>query len=213
MSDERELAHASDGAGAPDTTPPPEGDFGRLAQAVVDASAATTWKEAVLEWQVSGCAEDGDAEGVCVCGHRHLRYLFEIWNPVTQRTLFPIGSVCIRRFDRADLVRETAVLRQLMRLAGEAVRLGSGGVVGIKDGLVSRALIDRMHDQGAFGDDAQGQRDFERLRRLFGARRLDDGARREAASIVSRRVNPYLFDFWGRTRAGGYGAEPPRSRA
>ena len=89
-----------------------------------------------------------------------------------------------------------------MRLADEAARLGRGRVVGIKSGLFSRALIDHLHDEGAFGEnDRWGRnRDHGRLRELFDARHFDDEDEREAEAIIRRCVYPWLRGFWQRTR-------------
>ena len=39
----------------------------------------------------------------CVCIKEHIRYLYTIRNELTGRTIYPIGSSCIKKFHRNDM--------------------------------------------------------------------------------------------------------------
>ena len=53
-------------------------NFGALRRAVIEASLADRWAQAVEEWQVVCVEEDPHATGICVCGKTGLVYLYTI---------------------------------------------------------------------------------------------------------------------------------------
>lgn len=42
----------------------------------------------------------------CICGKCHLRWLYTLENKITGKRLFPVGSQCIKRFQREDLNKQ-----------------------------------------------------------------------------------------------------------
>ena len=90
--------------------------YQNLIQCVLDNSEADIWESAVLEWEVYDCEEDETLESSCICGKESLRYLFTIRNALNGNMLYPIGSSCIRKFERDDLDEEVAVKEQLFKL-------------------------------------------------------------------------------------------------
>ena len=87
-----------------------------LIQRVLDESESNTWNEAVLEWVIDDCEEDNSLQSSCICGKEELRYLFTIRNVRNGNTLFPIGSSCIKKFDRDDLNEEVSIQEKLFKL-------------------------------------------------------------------------------------------------
>ena len=90
--------------------------YRNLIQRVIDNSDAPDWEDAVLEWEVYDCEEDETLQSSCICGKEELRYLFTIRNTLNGNMLYPIGSSCIRKFERDDLDEEVAVKEQLFKL-------------------------------------------------------------------------------------------------
>ena len=80
--------------------------YENLIKVVIDASVADTWELAVLEWEIYDCEEDENLSSRCVCKHEGLRYLYTIRNVKNGNKLFPIGSTCIKKFEREDLNEE-----------------------------------------------------------------------------------------------------------
>lgn len=82
----------------------------------MDNSRERTWEEAVSEWKITDCVKDDSRSESCICGKEELRYLYEIHNVVTDQYLYPIGSSCIRMFEREDLQEETSVAEGMFKL-------------------------------------------------------------------------------------------------
>ena len=101
-----------------------------LIKTVIEKSVNKSWNTAVLEWEIDDVIEDEDNESSCICGKENIRYLFTIKNINNQNTLFPIGSSCIKKFDREDLNELTSVNEKLFKLfhavkANEFITLNS----------------------------------------------------------------------------------------
>ncbi|WP_169008381.1 hypothetical protein [Faecalispora jeddahensis] len=90
--------------------------YRNLIETVLRYSDATEWKAAVLEWCIDDVEEDETLSESCICGKENLRFLFTIRNTVNGQTLYPIGSSCIKKFERSDLDEEVAVKEQLFKL-------------------------------------------------------------------------------------------------
>ena len=87
-----------------------------LIKDVMDNSDSNDWDSAVTEWEISDVEEDELLEESCICGKEHLRYLFTIENQLNGNVLYPIGSSCIKKFERDDLKYEVGVKEQLFKL-------------------------------------------------------------------------------------------------
>lgn len=66
--------------------------YRNLIQRVIDNSEASTWENAVLEWEIFDCEEDETLESSCICGKEELRYLFTIRNTTNGNVIYPIGN-------------------------------------------------------------------------------------------------------------------------
>lgn len=78
--------------------------FIELGKKVVEHSEGDIFEEARYEWDITGSSKALiGQEQTCVCGKKHLLYLFEITNRNTNKTLFPIGSECIKKFENGVL--------------------------------------------------------------------------------------------------------------
>lgn len=87
-----------------------------LIQTVLDNSVGETWNKAVYEWEIVDCIEDDFNESTCICGKENIKYLFRIRNTKNNNELFPIGSSCIKKFNRDDLNELTSVKEKLFQL-------------------------------------------------------------------------------------------------
>jgi hypothetical protein len=126
--------------------------FENLRAAVVDASEADNWSDAVGEWYVSSCEIDDDCEETCICGQENLRYLYTIRNRLNGNVLYPIGSRCIKRFENPDMDEDAEYLRRLEMLD----EMGKHGIwesdwSELKP-LLSRGTIEWLYSMGALED-------------------------------------------------------------
>ena len=122
--------------------------FEILKARVLVASSSQVWEEAVMEWSLTNFAIDPSAGAVCVCSQQGLKYLHEITNQKTGRSLFPIGSRCIAHFGREDLEREVVLRDAMMKLWEKLDVVPKGHSIDI--GLFSRKLLAYFFQKGAF---------------------------------------------------------------
>ena len=161
-------------------------NFQTLRRVVVNASRASHWDQAVLEWQVMGVKEDPASSGTCVCGKRGLRYLYEIYNRQTTHTLLPIGSSCVEMFGLDELDMSVAELRRLfdLRSAYESHRW-----VPFTSDFFSRATLTDLWENDAFPPNRfngqNGKNDYRFLMRMFNMRRAPtDGENRKIRALL-----------------------------
>lgn len=182
----------------------PKGALTPLFNEVISKSESDAWEEAVLEWDIVSEREDEDRVESCVCGHEHLRYLFTIRNRYTGKEIYPIGSTCIRKFERNDLNEDLECRKQALRLMREAERLakeqGKGKCVEIDSGFFSRKLIYYLFEQDAFrrGGRSFGDadRDYGFMYDMFNKRTLSDEQRERTREIIRDYVYPWLRNLY-----------------
>jgi hypothetical protein len=170
--------------------------YENLMQHVIDSSEASDWGNAVLEWEVFDCEEDETLQSSCICGKENLRYLFTIRNAKNDHTLYPIGSSCIKKFERKDLNEDVSIKEQLFKLLHAIER---NEFITLSSDLFSRKLLDYFYDQGVFqANSYNGFRprvDYDFLMRMFNKRDKDSISpqqRRKIAAIIMNSIRPYL---------------------
>jgi hypothetical protein len=62
--------------------------------------------KAAQEWSMVG--HDVVPDETCICGKKHLSLVFRLRNHLNGNTLYPVGSKCIHKFGRVDLVQAAA---------------------------------------------------------------------------------------------------------
>lgn len=90
--------------------------FDKLVNTVIEFSSSKDWQNAVSEWILIDTEEDEFAESKCICGKENIRYLHRIKNVTNDNELFPIGSSCIKKFNRTDLNEQISVKEKLFKL-------------------------------------------------------------------------------------------------
>ncbi|MCL2403475.1 MAG: hypothetical protein FWC86_04525 [Coriobacteriia bacterium] len=145
-----------------------------LVKVVLDASEANSWKRAVLEWEIADCEKDDCLETSCICGKENLRYLFTIRNDSNDNELFPIGSSCIKKFERADMKEAAALSEQLFRLLHA---IEGGKFISLSSEFFSRKLLAHLHELDVFQatefNNYQPVQDYEFLLKMFNKRNKD----------------------------------------
>lgn len=170
--------------------------YNNLIRKVIDASEANTWEDAVREWVIVDCEEDEECSSACICGKESIRFLYTIRNYKTGRVLYPIGSSCIRKFERDDLDEEITILEGKFRLY-RAIR--NGEKIELTSKFFSKKLLAALNDDGAFPGNQynhfDGYEDYEFLLDMFNKRdksRITDAQQRKINGIIAFSIKPYL---------------------
>ncbi|MCL1951927.1 MAG: hypothetical protein FWF60_03785 [Oscillospiraceae bacterium] len=168
-----------------------------LVNAVVGNSEAKDWQSAVTEWHIVDVEEDLTLSESCICGHPNLRYLFTIQNTINGRFLFPIGSECIKKFERPELNEEAKVMEQLFKLLHA---IEENQFLTLSRELFSRKLLLYLHELGAFKPTRHNQynpfNDYSFMLDMFnlGDRRSENQEKRTVA-IILNSIKPFLQDM------------------
>jgi hypothetical protein len=173
--------------------------YNNLISGVIDLSESATWERAVLEWDIVDCEEDEFLESSCVCGKENLRYLFTIENRENGNELFPIGSSCIKKFERSDLSDEASVREQLFRLLHA---IENNDFIILSSEFFSRRLLGFLYEADAFdANEYNGydpEVDYEFLLKMFNKRDKDTispAQNRKISAIILGSLKPYLKDL------------------
>lgn len=125
--------------------------FRQLMRVVLAHSKGNTWQEAKNEWHVSSEMLDNPGDyDTCICGYHPITDLYQITNDETGETLFPIGSVCIKKFESSRMIQGMNLATQTAKLM-----LYNRNYFAKLDHLdstvgFSRKIIDWLYTQGVF---------------------------------------------------------------
>lgn len=122
------------------------------------------------EWEIADCEEEDSASEICICGKENIKYLFTIRNTINGNMLYPIGSSCIKKFNRADMKEETSLYEGMFKLL-HAVE--SNRYLSLSSELFSRKLLKYLFKQGAFNtkyNNFDGEEDYEFMLKMFNKR-------------------------------------------
>lgn len=170
--------------------------FDTLVGAVIAASKARNWSKAVGEWEVVELEEDPAARGICICGQTGLVKLFTIRNRLNSSTLYPIGSVCVNKFEQEELDRQIDLFSSLYSLRN-AIR--DGQAIALTSDYFTRAILEYLFVNDAFppnhwnGND--GENDYEFLLKMFNKRDKDaitDPQNRKVYMLLQRKIIPFV---------------------
>lgn len=168
-----------------------ENRFVKLQKEVIHCSSNKNWYEAVQEWDIVDFAEDSDRQESCKCGKPNIKYLYTISNRVTNEVLEPIGSQCIKKFERKDLKEEISIYEQLFKLVN-ARRDKKFIALKSDEKYFSKKLIDYLHSQNVFTISGQ-YNNYEILRKFFAQRKpLTDKQDKLSKRIIITDVFKYL---------------------
>jgi len=164
-----------------------------LIKDVMDNSESNSWELAVTEWEISDVEEDEQLEESCICGKEHLRYLFTIENQLNGRVLYPIGSSCIKKFERDDLKHEVDVKEQLFKLL-HAVEKDQ--FLPLSSEFFSRKLLLYLYEIGAFKptkwNDFRPEKDYKFMLDMFNKRKRTEKQDKKATAIILGSIKPFL---------------------
>ncbi len=132
----------------------------------------------------------------CVCGKENLRYLFTIRNRETGRSLYPIGSSCIEKFERDDLDYEVDVQMDMYRLAHAMER---GERIELTSKYFSKKLLYALYEEGAFAPNKynryDGTNDYQFMLDMFNKRNkseITEQQHRKIRGLIAYSIKPFL---------------------
>lgn len=167
--------------------------FQTLIKDVMDNSESEYWEDAVTEWEIVDVEEDERLEESCICGKEHLRYLFTIKNQLNGHELYPIGSSCIKKFERDDLKHLVDVKEQLFKLL-HAVE--DNQYLQLSSEFFSRKLLRYLLDVGAFEpnewNNYNPENDYRFMLDMFNKRTRTDKQNKKATAIILGSIKPFL---------------------
>ena len=168
--------------------------FENLKKAIIDNSVSKIWQDAVLEWTLIDTEEDEWNESECVCGKENIRYLHRIKNLINGNELFPIGSSCIKKFDRDDLNELISVKEKLFKLYHA---VGNKEFLKLSSELFSRKLIKYLYDEGAFNstnDLYPAENNYEFFLKMFNKRsELTTNQDKKVKAILLNNIKPFIM--------------------
>ncbi|HBR32843.1 MAG TPA: hypothetical protein DD733_12265 [Clostridiales bacterium] len=168
-------------------------NYKRLIETVLEYSDATEWHAAVLEWCIDDVEEDVSQAESCICGKENLRYLFTIRNTINGHTLYPIGSSCIKKFERSDLDEEIAVKEQLFKLLHA---IDDNCFLTLSSNFFSRKLLRYLYDSGAFKassyNNSKPYDDYQFMLDMFNKHTRSERQEKKATAIILNSIKPFL---------------------
>ena len=160
--------------------------YQNLIKRVLEASTTDNWEIAVREWDIVDCEEDEEHASECVCGKENLRYLFTIRNRETGRSLYPIGSSCIEKFERDDLDYEVDVQMDMYRLAHAMER---GERIELTSKYFSKKLLYALYEEGAFAPNKynryDGTNDYQFMLDMFNKRNKSEITEQQQKALTN----------------------------
>lgn len=168
--------------------------FEALKNAVIEASEADNWEDAVKEWEVVSCEEDDTLSESCICGQEQLRYLYTIRNLNNENELYPIGSSCINRFGRESMTDDADFLCKLSMLNHMGGQLWRCNWHDLKSYL-SRRMIEWLWDSGVFEDTfSDGKETYDMMLDIFNKRNPTYRQTRAFRTVLYYTVLPWYRD-------------------
>ncbi len=170
--------------------------YNNLIKKVMDASYGNTWEAAVKEWKIIDCEEDEELSSDCICGKENLKYLFTIQNVITGKILYPIGSSCIKKFDRTDLYEETKIKESMYKLCHAIEREEH---IELSTKYFTRKLLYALYQAGAFKANSYNhyhpEIDYNFLLDMFNKRDKNNityAQQRKINGVIAYSIKPYL---------------------
>lgn len=170
--------------------------YENLIKQVLDNSNSNIWSMAVLEWEVADCKEDAELQSSCICGKENLKYLFTIRNKVNKNLLYPIGSTCIKKFEREDLNDIVSINEGLFKLLHA---INNGSFITLSSEFFSRKLLRYLYDSEVFQpssyNDYAPEKDYEFLLKMFNKKNKNSIKPKQEAkikAIIMSSIRPYL---------------------
>lgn len=169
-----------------------------LRDAILEYSVSCNLKEAIQEWDIESVDNNLCKDSQCICGHKNIRFEYKLKNRINKNIMFPVGSVCIREFNRSDFKERSQVYETLLTSISDGfIQLST-----LKEKFNRKTLM-FLYDSGAFDIGVslrQGWMDYKFILRLFNRRSSDaisDKALDRYTMIMNNRILPWIKEHNG----------------
>ena len=167
-------------------------DIKLLMRKVIENSVSDNWHSAVNEWDIVSMEEDEEANSECLCENTGLRYLYEIQNNENGNILFPIGSTCIKKFQRADLNEELKNREMMFKLVN-AVK--NHIRIELKSEYFSRKFLKYLYDNDVFQANEYNRNssynEYIFILNMFNEREITQRYAKRVIAIIMNSILPY----------------------
>ncbi|MBC2312517.1 hypothetical protein [Listeria booriae] len=164
----------------------------KLLRVVMEHSENNDWQDAVQEWEIEDCQEDDNQEESCICGKEQLKYLFTIENKINGKVLTPIGSSCIKKFEREELDELTSINKKLFKLLHA---MEKNKYIRLDNEFFTRKLLSYLYTEGAFTTNKYGtaESSYEFILKMFN-KRTDPTPNQDKKikAIIMNDIRPFL---------------------
>ncbi len=165
-----------------------------LINAVLEKSVSQNWYYAVQEWRIVDAKEDIHCKSACVCGKENIRYLYTLQNTRNGNTLSPIGSSCIRKFERQELNEQILVQEGLFKLIHA---ITNNQRIELTSEYFSRKLLEYMAKNDVFKpnkyNNYDGNVDYRFMLKMFNNQTSPTTYQQTKINIIiAYEIKPYI---------------------
>lgn len=162
-----------------------------------NSSNQEDFEKAKHEWEIISADIDPEQTYSCICGQKHLKYLYRIRNKINNKTLGYIGNDCIKKFRRTDMNAKLSAFQKECTLVKFCAENGLYIDWPQQKHLFSVSLIERIYNKGGFKPTQYNHYDpkvdYEFFLRMF--RKRDDASPNElkrVRAILATQIKPYI---------------------
>lgn len=167
-----------------------------LINKILKLSKNKNWDIAVSEWEIVACDEDEEISSICICGKENIRYLFKIKNLKNNNILYPIGSSCIKKFERQDLNEIVSIKEKLFKLL---FAIENKYYITLSSEYFSRKLLKYLYQQKCFKaskyNNFNPEEDYIFLLNMFNKQNKSSitiNQKNKITAIIMSTIKPYL---------------------
>ena len=160
---------------------------------IVDSSKSMYFKKAILEWDITDWFDSRQNTRQCICGKQNIRYLYTIKNKINQKSLDPVGSSCIKKFEREDLNEKINLQKSLFLLYE---KIEKKEFITLKNDFTRKSLK-YLNSQSIFTpskfNNFNSENDYEFLLDMFNMRKKpSDKQQSKIKKLIYSYIIPYL---------------------
>jgi len=121
--------------------------------------------------------------------------LYTIRNKFNNKTLYPIGSSCIKKFGREDLSSIAGIQKDMFGLLHA---IDEGRFISLTSDLFTRKLLNELFEEGAFDskfNGFNGEEDYVFMLKMFNKRdksSITYNQDKKIKAIIINSIKPYL---------------------
>lgn len=162
---------------------------------IIENSYSKTWKEAVKEWKIVDLEIiDKDSYTECICGKENIKYLYSIKNYNNGNIIYPIGSSCIKKFNRRDLNEEIDIN---MKMGELLIAYKNNQFIELNSKYFSKKLLLYLFENNVFESNIYNsfnpELDYKFLLKMFNKRnKPTENEEKKIRALIVKSIIPFL---------------------